>query len=265
MTLAASGDLRLFVLAALLLSLAIVPIGLTRISSPHPIPAVRVTPRTLLRASRVAVVCAVLAGMVTSAFWTLGPVVGGGFGLSPGQVGFMMSIGVLGGALFQYPVGRVSDWTDRRLVMGGLALAAVGAGVLGALFAAAGSLALYGAMALLCAAVMPMYALCIALAGDNTELTLVEVTGGVLLAHSMGSILGPIVVAAPMAAIGPSMFFIVCAACMTVAAVWTFYRYFLVERPRTHEIHAPLLPRTTQAVAELLADDGAAPQSSERT
>jgi MFS family permease len=252
-----ASDPRLFILAAVMLSLAIIPIGLTRVSSPHPIPAVRVTPFTLMRASRVAVVSAGFAGMVIGAFWTLGPVVGGAFGLGSGQVGLLMALGVLAGASSQVPIGRASDLIDRRLVIGAVAVIGGGVSVFGTLFAEAGALMLFTAVALLCAAVMPMYPLCIALASDKTELSLVEVTGGMLLAHSMGSIVGPMIVAPAMASAGPEMFFVFSAVCMALIALWTFYRYFVAERPAKYEPHRPMLPRTSQVVAELLSDEGA--------
>lgn len=256
-----AGEVSLFILAAILLSIAIVPIGLTSTTSPNPIPAVRVTPRTLLRASRVAVVCAVFAGMVTSVFWALGPVVGGDLGLDPGRVGLMMSLGVLGGAAAQYPVGQASDRMDRRLVIAFIASTGAVLSGLGIWFAEASTLYLYVAMAFVCAAAMPMYALCIALAADNTELSLVEVTSGILLAYSLGSILGPVLIAAPMSRLGSTTFFAFCMVCLALAAGFTFYRYFVTEKPQGHELHRRMLPKTTQAVAALLATESDAPET----
>jgi len=251
MLLTVAGDIRLFVLAAALLSAAIIPIGLTTISSPKPIPAVQVTPRTLLRASRIAVVSVVLAGMVTGAFWVLGPVVGRAYGLNAGQVGLLISVGVLGGAASQYPIGRLSDRFDRRHIIALLALLGVGIAVFGFLLAGSRTWVLYAAISLLCAATMPMYAVCIALAAERTELTLVELAGGMLLANGLGSIVGPLVIAPVMTAFGARMFFLVSAVCLLLMAGWAAYRYLRSDRPGEFELHRPMLPRTTQAVAEL--------------
>ena len=248
-------DLRLFVVAAILISIAIVPIGLTRVSSPHPIPPVRFTPRTLLRASRVAVVCAILAGTVIGVFWTLGPIVAREFGLDAGGAGMLMSLGLLGGALSQYPVGRFSDSIDRRVVIGTVAMIGAVVSSVGALFADVSQIALFGSFFFLCAAAMPIYALCIAHAVDKSDLALVEITSGILLAHSVGSIIGPIIVAPLMTRFGPKVFFIYCFGCLALAALWTFYRYFVVERTPPSEVRAAMLPRTTQAVAELVTTE----------
>jgi MFS family permease len=251
------GDFRLFLLAGILLSLAIIPIGLTRISSPNPIPQVRVTPRMLLRASRVAVVGALLAGMVTGTFWTLAPVVGRELGLGSGHVGLMMSLGVLGGAASQFPIGRLSDRMDRRFVIAAVTACGAAIGVAGGLLVESSTLMLLGGIFCLCAASMPIYALCIALAAEKPGLSLLEITGGILLTHGIGSILGPLVAGPAMSAIGATFFFWFCAICLGLASFWTLYRYFFVEREIAAEIHRPMLPRTTQAVAQLLGGDRA--------
>ena len=249
------SDLRLFILAAVFLAAASIPVGLTQIASPRPVPSVRITPATLIRASRVAVVCVVLAGMVTGAFWVLGPVVGREFGLSTRQVGLMVSLGILGGAAFQYPVGWLSDRFDRRVVIA--ALAAVGAivGLLGFLLAGSGDLLLLVSIALLCASAMPLYAVCIALAAERTDLSLVEIASGMLLGHGLGSVLGPMLIAPLISAFGPGMFFLVCALCLLGAATWSLYRFIRIDVPADGEAHRPMLPRTTQAVAEMIDRD----------
>jgi len=250
------AELRLFIVAAIMISTAIVPVGLTRVASPRPIPPVKFTPRTLLRASRVAVICAVLAGMVVGAFWTLGPVVARAYGLASDSVALIMSLGVIGGAAAQLPVGRLSDSTDRRLVIGGLSL--TGAVVCGLAFLLArdSAAAIYLGFFLLGASAMPIYALCIAHAVDQTELTLVEVASGILLSHSAGSIVGPIVLAPLLSSFGPAVFFAYAAICFLAAALWTISRYFVAARPALHDEKAAMLPRTTQAIAELAGAEG---------
>jgi MFS family permease len=254
-------DLDLFVVGAILLCLAIVPVGLARVASPIELPPLRFTPSVLLRASRVSVVCALFAGLVTGAFWSLGPVVGRAFGLEASAIGALMGVGVLGGALAQIPVGRWSDRTDRRLVIGAIMLAGAVVALLGTLFAAESTLLFYVAIFFIGATTMPVYALCIALASDNTDISLVEVTSGVLIVYSIGSIVGPIIVATLLANLGPSSYFWFVLVCLTIASSWTFYRYFAVDRPSEHASLTPILPRTTQVVATMSDDIDAATQS----
>ncbi|MEZ5558704.1 MAG: MFS transporter, partial [Pseudomonadales bacterium] len=141
--LAPATGLELFMVGAALLCLAIVPIGLTRMHAPLPVPRTRFNPRVLLRASRVAVVCAFMGGLVTGSVWAVGPLVGRAFGLEGSELGLLMSAAIVGGAAAQVPVGRLSDLTDRRIVIAGLLFAGALVAGFGWLFAAAGPVYLY--------------------------------------------------------------------------------------------------------------------------
>jgi MFS family permease len=243
-------SLELFMAGAALICLAIIPVGLARVAAPHPIPSARFSPAVLLKASRVAIVCAFAGGLVTGAFWTLGPVLARAFGLDAVQVGAMMGAGIIGGAVVQIPVGRLSDRTDRRLVIGGLMAAGALVALCGWFLAGDDPIALSVIMFLFGAATFCIYAVCIAHASDNADIPLVEIASGILIMNSAGSIAGPIVVALLMDRFGPESFFAYVLVCLAPAAVWVFYRTAVVERSREHE-HASILPRTTQAIAEL--------------
>jgi MFS family permease len=247
-------DVDLFLLGAVLLSIAIIPVGLTRIVSPEPPPAIRFALREVLRASPAAIVCATFAGLVIGAFWGLGPVLGRGFGLGPGRIGMMMSAGIVGGALAQLPVGRLSDRTDRRRVIGALMIAGAVFAVLGWLFADAADTVLFVVIFCIGAATMPVYSLCIAHASDYAEMSLVEVASSVLIVYSAGSIVGPVVVSGLMDRYGPRAFFAYTACCLAAASVWTVYRQVVKEREGASS-HASILPKTTQVVAELSPEE----------
>jgi MFS family permease len=216
--LASPFSLELFMAGAAIMCLAIVPVGLARVAAPHPIPSA--------------------------------PVLARAFGLEAAQVGGMMGAGIIGGAVAQIPIGRLSDRTDRRLVIGGLMAAGALIALGGWLFAGGGSLALAVIMFLFGAATFCIYAVCIAHASDNADMPLVEIASSILIMNSAGSIAGPIVVALLMDRFGPQSFFAYVLACLAPVAVWVFYRVAAVDRSREHE-HASILPRTTQAIAEL--------------
>ncbi len=240
----------LFAVAAMLLALAIVPVGLTRIQSPRPVPAIQFRPGALLEASRVAVVCAGLAGLVTGAFWSLGPLLGESFGINASFAGLLMSLGIAGGAICHLPVGRLSDRHDRRLIIAVLAGVGAVVGVTATMLISRYPPLIYLSFLLIGAASMPLYSLCIALACDQSDLSLVEATGSILLINGFGSILGPLMASALIAAFGPGSYFAFCAVCLSVVAVWTTYRRLVVERhPEPDSImDAAVMPRTTQAV-----------------
>ncbi|MFU8813983.1 MAG: MFS transporter [Pseudomonadales bacterium] len=251
LALAEPHDLRLVMGAAFILGLAILPIGLTRMVAPHPIPRVRFSLRVLSQASRVAVVCALFGGLVTGALWSVGPLVGRAFGLDTGSIGLMMAFAIFGGAAAQLPVGRLSDHTDRRFVIAGMFTLGCLLSVLGWQFSAQSPAMLYAAMFFIGAASMPIYALCIATAADNSQLPLIHIASGILIMNSIGSIFGPILVAPLIGALGGEGFFLFAAVSMLLGAGWAFYRISVVERSRSHEQKFLAMPKTSIVAAEL--------------
>ena len=121
----------------------------------------------------------------------------------------------------------------------------------GWLLSAESSYALYGAMFLVGACSMPLYALCIATASDHTDMPLIQVGSGILIMHSIGSIIGPLVVAPLMTSQGGRAFFLYLAVCFGLAAAWTGYRILLVDRPLPHRHPFESVPKTTPVVLEL--------------
>ena len=244
-------DLRLVMGAALLLGLAIVPIGLTRMTAPHPIPRIRFSPRVLARSSRVAVVCVFFSGLVTGALWAVGPLVGRAYGLDTADIGLMMATAIFGGALAQIPVGRLSDRTDRRFVIAGL----LGIGVLvsaaGWLFSAASPAVLFACMFAIGFTAMPLYALSIATASDNSTLPLIQIASGILIMNSLGSIFGPLLVSPLVAWQGGEGFFLFAGVSMALGGAFALHRISVIERPKRHEQKFAPVPRTSIVAAEL--------------
>jgi MFS family permease len=246
-------DSTLVMVSAFIMGLAIIPIGLTRMAAPQQIPRIRFSPRALARASRVAVVCAFFGGLVTGAFWSMGPLVGMAFGLDGAAVGALMGVAITGGALAQVPVGRLSDRTDRRAVIAGLSSLGVVCTAVGWMFAAHSTAALFAVMLLLGATTMPVYALCIVTAADRAEVPLIQIASGILVVNSFGAIIGPMLAAPLMAAFGGEGFFLFCGCCMALGAAWAWFRVAVADRPRHHEHAFVAVPRTSIVATELAA------------
>lgn len=162
-----------------------------------------------------------------------------------------MSTAIIGGALSQLPVGRLSDRVDRRFVIAGLAAIGVAVSVSGWLLSAASSYALFGSMFLVGACSMPIYALCIATAIDNTDMPMIQIGSGILIMNSIGSIIGPLIVAPLMTWQGGRCFFLFLAVCFGLAALWTVFRIVRLDRPQAHEHRFEAVPKTTPVVLEL--------------
>src|SRR3546814_2258958 len=130
-------NFSLFMLASILVSLATVPIALTRAEAPAPIRSGKIRVPHLYRLSPVGVVGCLAVGLANGSFWSLAPVYAQEKGADTWGVAVFMSVAVLAGALAQWPLGRLSDKMDRRKVIIGAACGAATAGLLFVLWAPA--------------------------------------------------------------------------------------------------------------------------------
>ena len=113
-----------FMLVAILISLAIVPIVVAAQHAPEIALPQKVRYRDLYRDSPLGVVAVTVAGMVTSNVYSMGPVYARLSGLDTSGVATFMGVSVLSAVVMQFPVGRLSDRIDRRTVIAGICLLA---------------------------------------------------------------------------------------------------------------------------------------------
>ncbi|MFT4887206.1 MAG: MFS family permease [Pseudohongiellaceae bacterium] len=200
------GGYTLLILSAMLIALAAVPVCLTSSTQPHAIPGASFSPLLVLKTSRAAALGALIAGLISGSVYGLGAIYGIQVGLDVSSISIMMALAIAGGAISQLPLGKASDRIDRRLVI--LACMIFGAIV------AAGALVLpqtmsFGVMFLFGASVMPIYALSLALASDNTQDgNFLEVGTGLMMTNAAGSVIGPLLTSQLMYRFGPNYFFI---------------------------------------------------------
>ncbi len=129
------GDPRtdfLFLICTILTMLCLIPVGVTTLAEPVRAGVARLRLVRLYRLSPVGVIGAIAVGLTSGAFWTLAPVYAQSRGMSGDGVALFMSMVILGGAIAQWPLGRWSDFTDRRRIIG---IAAVGAALAGLMLA----------------------------------------------------------------------------------------------------------------------------------
>jgi len=218
------ADANLFLLVAIFLSLAVVPVSLTRATHPDPIPSPRLDLRRLLFTSPAAVTGCFAAGLAIGALWGLGPIYARDIGLSVNQVAMFMSAALLGGLLFQLPIGRLSDRLDRRGVLLGTTLLGGLMAIILALGPALPFPALLGAIFLYYGFTSTLYPLSLAYANDYLEHDDVITMGsGFVLAFSVGAALGPIAASLTMRWTGPSglfLFEILVASGLTLFTLW---------------------------------------------
>ena len=241
---------ELFVHCSVLVSLAIVPVALTRTDAPAPLRSPSLQLGKLYAISPYALVGAALAGLANGAFWGLAPLYGVAEGLSPSAIALAMSAVIMGGAAFQFPLGRLSDFYDRRIVMGAanlsLAIVSLAVGLIGVgqpwLALTLG--AIFGGL------LLTQYSLCVAHANDYVaDGDFVKLASALLLVFGLGAALGPILAAALMDFLAPEALFHFVAACSGASALYAAWRVSQRSAPTSEESSdfQPVLANTVLA------------------
>ncbi len=187
-----------FVLVAILAALALIPTALSSSRAPDPLHEVKLDLRRLIRVSPIAVVACFGVGLANGAFGTLAPVYAGAIGLPVGAVALLVAGAIVGGALMQAPIGKLSDRLERRWVLTGTALTAAALAFTVFLVDPRDPVTLVLMVTGLGGAMHTLYPVAVAHANDRAaEGDFVAVASGLLLVFGAGSTLGP-AAAAPM-------------------------------------------------------------------
>ena len=108
-----------FEVAGAVFTLSLIPVALTRTPQPPPARLEVLGPRELYRVAPAAVAGCVASGLLNSALLGLTPIYGTRVGLEPQMVVWLLTAFQLGSFVCQWPLGRLSDRLDRRLVIAG--------------------------------------------------------------------------------------------------------------------------------------------------
>lgn len=218
----------LFILVSVLVSLSLLPIVLTSRSVPTLIPKPRMQLRNLFAISPMGTVGCFVTGLIHGAFWGMGAVYAHLSGLDNQGISFFMACVVVGGMLSQWPVGRLSDRIDRRIVLLALAVAITFASLIVAYFGDLLSHQTLFALGLLYgAAAFPLYSISIAHVNDMTNIEdFVPTSSALLLVYAMGAGLGPFVAGWSMDVLGPAGMFYSTAVVSVALAAFTLKRLY---------------------------------------
>ncbi|MFP4014536.1 MAG: MFS transporter [Chitinispirillaceae bacterium] len=201
----------LFGLISILLSVAMVPITLAPSRTPSAVLKERLKIRRLHHISPVGMMGVLISGIIIGAVWGMGPVFANNIGLNPKYISFFMTAIMAGTLISQWPLGRLSDKVDRRLVIVGSCSTA---GVIGIVLAfqqsysfslLAGLVLAFGGLS------FPLYSLSVAHVNDWVhEEESVGTASTLILIQGIGSALGPVIAGAMMGMLGPQgLFFFV--------------------------------------------------------
>jgi MFS family permease len=244
----------LVTVAAILFLLSTLPVGLTNSASPQPLHPVTFKFSTVFNDSRIAIYGALVCGLVTSGFWALGPIIAKALHFEANQISIFMAVTLMGGAIFQLPIGRFSDLVDRRLVIAALSGAAslitLSTIVLGLETASA----FFIVMFLFGGATFPLYSISLAHANDNSTLSPIETGSVILLTYSIGAVVGPVLISATLTISNLGLYFIT-TLILAPFSVWTFLRSRAIPATQAHFTPYQDVPVTTQEVILLSTDE----------
>lgn len=240
------------VAGSILISLAIVPLTLTRAISPQIGEPPPFSLRRLYEISPLGLVGAAVTGLILGAFYGLGAVYTQRLGLGLSQTAAFMSAVIAGGVALQWPLGWLSDRLDRRKVIVGAFAGAAAISVALALAGApgVGLLVMGGVFGGLSFA---LYPLCVAHTNDHVgPEDRVGASAGLVLVYSVGAMTGPLAAAAVLAVLGAPGLFAFIGVCALLALIFAAWR--LTARPPVpSELQQSyqILPRTTPMAATL--------------
>ena len=222
-----AAGIQLFCLGALLTSLSLVPVVLTRVAGPELGHIKAMSLAEMFKASPLGTVGTAGAGVMSGALYGVGAVYGTEIGFSVLENSVFMGAPIIGGFLLQWPIGRLSDKFDRRTVLFGVLMAAVAASVLMSAFSVGngGFILLTVANLLLGGFLATIYPTAVAHAFDYIDRSqMVAANSGMLLAWAVGATAGPLVCSSVMGVTGPSGLFVFVAAVAIALAGYTRWR-----------------------------------------
>ena len=256
----------LFILVSVLLSISLVPMLLSASPAPYFDAPQPVSLRVLYVTSPLAVVGAGLLGVAQGVLLGMSAVYAVSAGLTGAEVSIFVSAFMIGGVLLQFPIGRLSDRFDRRLVMTVVTLAAASVALFSWWFGSGDRWLLFFFAALFGGFCLSMYALVLSHANDHLEREqMVAASSTLYLVYSAGGILGPPLAGAAMGLMGPDGFFATVALLHLLLGVFALYR--MTRRPAIplEEQGAWVaVPQSSTSVAAAMAADEYAESQAQR-
>ena len=238
----------LFILVSILLSLALLPILLSVSEAPNITNPKKFSLKKLFVISPLGFVGAFFTGLAHSAILGYGAVFAAAKGFGIFEISIFMVIVTSFGALFQWPIGYISDKIDRRIIL--IAVTLIASAL--SLFIVASSyislivffllLAIYSGMSL------PMYSLTVAHINDFLQPNeIIGASSAFAILVGLGAICGPITASFFMNIIGPDGFFIYLFIVHGLLGLFGLYRVAKRSKPADLESLYTPLPRNISA------------------
>lgn len=201
-------DLLLFAIASMLCSLSIIPLAMSYVQTPQIEEPSTLRWSKLIKNTASGLLGCFSAGMIMSAIQGLMPTLFNDIFQQKSLVARYMFVIIFGGMLLQYPVGRVSDIIERRLVLIMIYVLTIVVTFISMLYFEDGPL-FFSLMLIFGGLTFTLYPISISHACDALDnKDIIAGTQSLLLAYSVGAVLGPLIAPLFMHAFGSNGLFL---------------------------------------------------------
>ncbi len=249
---ASALDVTLFIVASVLISIAVLPISLSTSSAPPISTPEPMSLRELVRVVPTGVISMLFVGIGAGVLFGMGAVFARRSGLTANQTALFLFAPIAGSVVFQFPLGIISDRVPRR---GLLWVVSITAAVIALVLTQLDVTSMPGtvAMFLLGGAMFPLYSLSIAYTNDwipNSKM--VAASSSLVMINGTGAIIGPLATAILFSVTDQAFFYLIAAA-HALMATYIGWRIMVkdalpVER---QQAWVPLSSRATAAISVL--------------
>ncbi len=194
MKLSDPASFELFILVSVLISISLIPLLVTNSEAPSIHESEKISYTELFRISPLGMFGIFGTGVVTSAVFGMGAVYAARTGLSVSNTALFLSAYIVGGVIFQWPIGRLSDRYDRRIVLTIVTFLAALVAIAMLLINTPLELVfilfgLYGGMSL------PLYSLSVAHTNDRLKPEqMIGASSALIMLNGAGATIGPLTV-----------------------------------------------------------------------
>jgi len=247
---------------SVLISFSLVPMLVSASAIPPYVPPERISLAELFRLSPMGLTGSFLNGIGQTALYIALALYGRAIGLSAGAIGGLIGFMTLGGMLFQFPLAKLSDRLDRRLVIVG----APGLAIPVCLFLATmespvdNSILLFALVAVLGGLTLPIYSICMAHMNDHLKPgQVVAASGTLVLILAVGMTFGPTLGGFAIAHFGPEGLFYLLATTSGLTVMTGLFRLRTGQSRSQNQITAVALSANLSPEASSLYRDASNP------
>ncbi|MCP4877421.1 MAG: MFS transporter [Gammaproteobacteria bacterium] len=248
----------LFIVVSILVSFSLVPMLVSASVTPPYVLPERISLAALFRLSPMGLSGSFLNGISQTVLYVALALYGSAIGLSNGSIGVLIGSMTLGGMLFQFPLGRLSDRVDRRLIIvGAPGLSIPLCFALATLQNPADQLYLLCLLVLLLGGLtLPVYSICMAHMNDHLKPSqVVAASGTLVLILASGMTIGPVLGGLAIEHFGPEGVFYLLSLAAALTVMTALFRLWHAPTPTENRASAVAMSANLTPEAATLYPD----------